>query len=150
MGGKSRVGVVASKGIVCGPVMIFRRTRFTVSQDHLGPEETAEACTQYLQAVEQAKEQLRQEADGPRGEIFGAYLTLLDDFALRDMVLSNIREQLQNPQLALRNAVDSFCQMLESMDNPYMRERCADLRDIRDRLTALLRGEAGCQPPSPS
>lgn len=150
MGGKRRVGVVASKGIVCGPVMIFRRTRFTVSQDHLGPEETAEACTQYLQAVEQAKEQLRQEADGPRGEIFGAYLTLLDDFALRDMVLSNIREQLQNPQLALRNAVDSFCQMLESMDNPYMRERCADLRDIRDRLTALLRGEAGCQPPCPS
>lgn len=150
MGEKRKAGVVASKGIACGPVMIFRRTRFAVSEVQIGQEQTEQACAAYLEAVEQAKRQLQQEMDGPQSEIFSAYLTLLDDFALRDMVLSNIRDQRQNPQLALQNAADLFCQTLESLDDPYMKERAADLRDIRDRLMAILRGEDGDQAPSPS
>ncbi|MFC7365864.1 MULTISPECIES: phosphoenolpyruvate--protein phosphotransferase [Bhargavaea] len=84
----------------------------------------------------QASEQLSQsEAD-----IFSAHLLVLDDPELIGPVKEKIRSEQVNAEHALKQTADGFVALFESMDNEYMKERAADVRDVTKRILAHLLG----------
>ncbi len=76
---------------------------------------------------------------GPEEQaLFDAYLSILDRHALAGEVVNQIRESRQWAQGVLRHVIDEHAKKIESLDDPYLRERAADVRDMGRRLLAHL------------
>lgn len=76
---------------------------------------------------------------GPEEQaLFDAYLRMLDRHALAGEVVRQIRESRQWAQGALRRVVDEHARNFELMDDAYLRERAADVRDLGRRMLAHL------------
>ncbi|PHV69649.1 phosphoenolpyruvate--protein phosphotransferase [Sporanaerobium hydrogeniformans] len=73
-------------------------------------------------------------------EIFAAHLELVNDVGLMEGVINKITMNEDNAELALDKTAQEFIMIFESMDNEYMRERVADINDIRNRLMTHLKG----------
>ena len=72
--------------------------------------------------------------------LFEVYLRMLDRHALAAEVVDRIREG-QWAQGALRMVVDEHVRNFELMDDPYLRERAADVRDLGRRVLAHLQSD---------
>lgn len=70
--------------------------------------------------------------------IFEAHLQMIDDPELLGGVFSMMETDMVNAAYALQEVSNSFIAIFESMDNEYMRERAADIKDIRKRLLCHL------------
>ena len=51
-----------------------------------------------------------------------------------------IKTESMNAEAALKETADTFISMFEQMDNEYMRERAADIKDVTKRVLAHLLG----------
>jgi len=77
--------------------------------------------------------------------IFSAHLSLLHDKGFVDRVIDRIRRDGVNAEQALQLSVSEFVERIQSLENPYLRERAGDVRDIGRRvLRQLIHG--GCRP----
>jgi len=72
------------------------------------------------------------------GAIFEAHLQMIEDPELLGGIYSMMENDLVNAAHALQTVSDSFIAIFESMDNEYMKERAADIKDIRKRLLCHL------------
>lgn len=140
-----QAGLIASPGIVLGRARLLLKEARVPADGSILPQEAENELTQYDLAVETAVGDLEQLAE--KSAVFAAYVDLLTDFALRESVEQNIREKLQNVQLAVYNAVEEFRALFLSTSDSYMRERSDDLLDIRERLLCALQGDGEIREP---
>jgi len=72
-----------------------------------------------------------------KAAIFSAHLLILEDPEFLSAVEAKIKEKF-NAEFALDEVSTMYVQLFESMDNEYMKERAADIRDVSKRLLAHL------------
>lgn len=97
-------------------------------------------CSSDLQDLEQ---RVNSELGYEHSSIFSAHLALLHDKGFVDRVLGRIRRDSINAEQALQLSVGELAERIQALDNPYLRERAGDVRDIGQRvLRQLVRGEA--------
>ncbi len=65
---------------------------------------------------------------------------MLDDLDYVESITNMIETQQVNAEFAVASTGDNFAQMFESMDDDYMRERAADVKDISNRADSILQG----------
>ena len=82
------------------------------------------------------------------GKIFDAYALMLRDGTFAAQVAEGIREGA-TAEFAVRCAVENLVDAFERMDDPYMRERALDIRDIGQRLLRILLGIEGREADQP-
>lgn len=75
-----------------------------------------------------------------RAAIFEAHLLVLNDPELISQIEDKIKTEQVNAEQALKDVADLFIMMFEQMDNEYMKERAADIRDVTNRILANLLG----------
>ena len=66
---------------------------------------------------------------------------MMEDDGYNESVENIIRSQGVNAEYAVATTGDNYAQMFSAMDDDYMRERAADVRDISERLLTILNGE---------
>ncbi|MGP3560749.1 phosphoenolpyruvate--protein phosphotransferase [Geobacillus sp. BK01] len=144
-------GIAASSGIAIAKA-------YRLETPHLAAEKRAvadaEAEVARLEAaVAKAKEELeaiKQHALEKLGEdkaaIFAAHLLVLDDPELLNPIKEKIKTEQVNAEYALDETASFFISMFEGMDNEYMKERAADIRDVTKRVLAHLLGVATSNP----
>lgn len=94
-----------------------------------------------LQDVRQEIEQLRQglgETVAEAGALFDAYLLLLSGEGIEKDTIARIRQGHWAPG-ALRQVIDEHAQVFAAMEDPYLKERAEDIRDLGARLLMQLR-----------
>ncbi|AKU27525.1 Phosphoenolpyruvate-protein phosphotransferase [Geobacillus stearothermophilus] len=138
-------GIAASSGIAIAKA-------YRLETPHLAAEKRTvadvEAEVARLEAaVAKAKEELeaiKQHALEKLGEdkaaIFAAHLLVLDDPELLNPIKEKIQTERVNAEYALDETALFFISMFEAMDNEYMKERAADIRDVTKRVLAHLLG----------
>ncbi|MEB3749356.1 phosphoenolpyruvate--protein phosphotransferase [Geobacillus sp. FSL W8-0032] len=138
-------GIAASSGIAIAKA-------YRLETPHLAAEKRTiadvEAEVARLEAaVAKAKEELeaiKQHALEKLGEdkaaIFAAHLLVLDDPELLNPIKEKIQTEQVNAEYALEETASFFISMFEGMDNEYMKERAADIRDVTKRVLAHLLG----------
>lgn len=144
---KTLHGIAASPGIAIGPAFRFRQVdlrygRYTV--------ESADAEWARCQAaLETARTQLaavhakaEAESGAEQAAIFEAHILMLEDPELLEMVQKDIEERNVNAEAALSDATEKYAQMLEALDDEYLRARAADVRDVAARVLRILLGVA--------
>lgn len=74
--------------------------------------------------------------------IFEVHHMMLDDSDYIQSILTIMVEQSVNAEYAVSIAGERYAQIFEAMDDDYMRERAADLRDISNRVIDALQGNS--------
>ncbi len=140
----SFVGVEGSPGIAIGTAV----TVHPVADLDSVPEKQVDNVTTELLLLDRALEAVRADISGmmvefeeslPKQELalFEAYLHMLDDNALAGDIRDRIHEGYW-AQGALKHVIRQHVNRFELMDDPYLRERGADVKDLGVRLLAYL------------
>lgn len=128
-----------SKGIVMGEVFVVEKQTLLPDTYTLTTEEDIEKeIKKYEDAVGKAKEQIEEIAD--QSDIFKGHLELVQDVALYEGIVSKIKSNKMNASQALVATRDEFCLIFDCMEDEYMRERSADVKDVCDRIMKCLKG----------
>ncbi|MEI3246452.1 MAG: phosphoenolpyruvate--protein phosphotransferase [Lachnospiraceae bacterium] len=132
---KIRVERIASKGITAGKIRPV--VKQVLEADLYIPEAPEKEIAIYDAAVKKVAGKLEKQAQD--NAIFGGHLELVKDIALQQGVMDKIQNG-QNVQQALVQTVDEYRVIFEMMDDEYMRERAADIVDVRDQLLRAIKG----------
>ncbi|WP_235616061.1 phosphoenolpyruvate--protein phosphotransferase [Metasolibacillus fluoroglycofenilyticus] len=136
-------GIAASGGVAIGKAFLMIEPDLTITKTTIGSKEAE--VTKFYEAVNAAKlelEKIRKRAEIDLGSenaaIFDAHLLVLSDPELLGAVEGKINDKAMNAEAALQETADTFIIMFEQLDNEYMRERAADIRDVTKRVIAKL------------
>ena len=92
------------------------------------------------QELEKIKAHTKENLGDEHAEIFSAHLLILNDPELINPMKDKINTENVIAETALNEVTSMFVEMFENMDNEYMRERAADIRDVTKRVMAHLLG----------
>ncbi|RWR14040.1 phosphoenolpyruvate--protein phosphotransferase [Siminovitchia fortis] len=145
-------GIGASEGIAIAKAYLLEEPVLKIEKIGAADKEAEvkrfeEAINRAKSELEQIKEHANRKLGADKAEIFAAHLLVLADPELIQPVKVKICDEGINAEAALKEIADMFVSMFESMDNEYMRERAADIRDVTKRVMAHL---LGVQIPNPS
>ncbi|MCI2253275.1 phosphoenolpyruvate--protein phosphotransferase [Domibacillus indicus] len=90
--------------------------------------------------LEVIKEKARKDLGDDKAAIFEAHLLVLNDPELTGPIEDKIKSESVNAEYALQETANMFIGMFEAMDNEYMKERAADIKDVTKRVLAALLG----------
>ncbi len=134
-------------GIAIGKLSVYGKKDRQVKRIKISDTE-AEAA-RFHSAREKAKEQLTvlyekalKEVGEVNAMIFEVHKMMLDDLDYIESVTNMIRSQEVNAEFAAATTGDNFAGMFSAMEDEYMRERAADVRDISNRIISVLQGTA--------
>ncbi|MEW8970683.1 MAG: phosphoenolpyruvate--protein phosphotransferase [Mesobacillus sp.] len=145
-------GIAASNGIAIAKAYKLVEPDFSFGKKTI--DAPAEEIARFQSALQTAKAELEKIRDhagtalgADKAAIFDAHLLVLSDPELISPIEDKIKTENVNAEHALKETADMFIGMFESMDNEYMKERAADIRDVTKRVLAHL---LGIQIPNPS
>nr|WP_047152303.1 phosphoenolpyruvate--protein phosphotransferase [Aneurinibacillus tyrosinisolvens] len=140
-------GTAASHGIVLGRAIVKLEETVTALRQKIEPQHVIDEINRLkdnLKATHHQLETIKQQAMVNMGEeegrIFEAHQLFLQDPEFIGEIEAKITNELLNAESAVADVKDLFVAMFEGMDNEYMRERAADLRDVSGRLLRNLLG----------
>ena len=136
-------GKASSPGIAVGRIHIHLSRREGSERRAGTAGEELDLYRNARRTAEEELERLRKRLDGApskQAEILEAHRMLLRDEEIEDRVLREIRENGLTAGKAVEKVYSAFAGELEEIDDPIIRERAVDLRDIRDRLTRCCEG----------
>lgn len=131
------------KAIASGVVCILKKPKLSAERIHVEDAETELKRMQAARIVaaetlQQIYEQSLEEIGESNAQIFGIHMMMLEDEDYNGSIDSIISSEHVNAEYAVARTSDIFAQMLEAMDNEYMRARSADVRDVSERLISIL------------
>ena len=138
-------GTGASPGIALGKALVVEHSELVIERKPIEDveaeiaklEEAVKISTEELTKV---KEKAFNELGEHEAEIFEAHLLVLADPELIDSAKAKIRDEKVNADYALNEIKEMFVGMFEAMDNEYMRERAADIKDVTNRVLRHILG----------
>ncbi|MDC0761416.1 phosphoenolpyruvate--protein phosphotransferase [Brevibacillus sp. AG] len=138
-------GVKASAGIAIGKAFLLTTPDLQINT--VAIEDPASEIQRFQEALARAKNDLEdivlrveREMGTDHADIFKAHLLVLEDPELVDTVKDKISNEKTNAESALNDVAQAFIGLFEQMDNEYMRERAADIRDVTKRVLSYLLG----------
>jgi len=99
-----------------------------------------EARTKSAQQLEAIKEMAGKTFGEEKEAIFEGHIMLLEDEELEQDILTLIRDELFSADRAIHQAIEQYASMMAELDDPYLRERATDFRDIGNRLVKNVLG----------
>jgi phosphoenolpyruvate-protein phosphotransferase (PTS system enzyme I) len=136
-------GIAASNGIAMAKAYRLVEPDLTFVKTSIS--DSAVEVSRFRDALEISKTELSQIRDHAKVElgqdkaaIFEAHLLVLSDPELVNPIEEKIQSEKVNAESALKDTADLFINMFEQMDNEYMKERAADIRDVTKRVLAHL------------
>jgi phosphotransferase system enzyme I (PtsI) len=140
-------GIAASPGVVHGQAFVYLQNEldvpcYTVASTDLDSE--VERFEQAILATRGQITEVRNKIAESLGEgearIFDAHLMVLEDSALIDEVVAEVRSSQQNVEHCYNNVAQRYISFFSSMDDDYLKERVTDIQDVSRRLLHNLVG----------
>jgi len=132
-------------GIAIGKASVFQKKEQQVRR--LKITDAEEEKKRYANAVKTASKELQvlyekalREVGEANAAIFEVHQMMLEDDDYKESVENIIESQMVNAEYAVAETGDNFQKMFAAMDDEYMRGRAADVKDISERLVAVLSG----------
>jgi len=140
-------GIPASPGVAHGQVFRFLHEELEVLNYEVKEEDQPKEISRFKEALRITYDQIKEVREGVAknlGEkeagIFDAHLMVLEDKALIDDVEKEIRSTGDNVEQCLYRVTQKYYDYFNQLEDIYLRERAADLKDISRRLIRNLMG----------
>ena len=130
-------------GVAIGKLHVFakeqqRIVRRTISDTAKERERFEAARAEAQQQLAELYEKALKEVGEANAAIFEIHQMMLEDEDYLDSVNNIITDQSVNAEFAVGITADNFAEMFASMDDAYMKERAADVKDISERIVRIL------------
>lgn len=133
-------------GIAIGRISVYKkgeqqvkRNRITDIDAELGRFEDAKKTA--IEQLQGLYDKALKEVGEANAAIFEVHQMMLDDGDYNESITNIIKSQEVNAEYAVASTGDNFSQMFAAMEDDYMRARAADIKDISERLIAVLSGK---------
>ena len=134
-------GIPVSAGVCRGKVLVLHQARHVISRREMAGTEVEAEVKRFEQSLVRTRQQItevqRRVSETMRSneaDIFDAHLLMLEDRVLIEEVIKIIRAQKANAEFAFHTAAEKYITVLEAVEDEYLRERAADLRDLTGRV----------------
>ncbi|MFA7744682.1 phosphoenolpyruvate--protein phosphotransferase [Salinicoccus roseus] len=141
-------GIGASDGVAIAPVYSLEEPDLSFDGKQIEPAQEDAEVELFKAAFNQSKVEITkirnhaEEAVGPEhAAIFDAHLLVLDDPEFLGPIEAHIRNDQKSAPQALLETRDQFVVIFENMENEYMKERAADIKDVSKRVLAHMLGK---------
>lgn len=145
-------GIAASDGVAIAKAYLLVEPDLSFNNEKTDqPEAEVQKFNEALNNSKIELTKIRNHAEEQLGAdkaaIFDAHLLVLDDPELIQPIEEKIKNESASAPQALTEVTQNFITIFESMDNEYMKERAADIRDVAKRVLAHI---LGVELPNPS
>ena len=144
-------GIPVSQGVSRSRVVVLDRTRIDpakwgiLESDQAGEEDRLQtSLVETRRQILAVQERLREAMGADEAQIFDAHLLVLEDPMLLQETAQFIREDLVTAEFAFHQASEKYADALAKVDDSYLSERAADIRDVTQRVLANLMGQPQC------
>ncbi|WP_086081021.1 phosphoenolpyruvate--protein phosphotransferase [Bordetella genomosp. 13] len=142
-----------ARGYAIGRAVVMGAAALEVAHYRIAPEDVAAECERLTAALQQAQDELLQMADtlpedAPRelGAMLNVHRLLLADPLLAEPALELIAERQYNAEWALTAQGQMLAEQFDAMEDEYLRERGADVRQVIERVLLVLSGTPATLP----
>jgi len=140
-------GIPVSGGVSRARIVVVGESKSEIPDYQLEEQEVASHVQRFEQALIQTRHDLldvqrkvSEAMHAADAQIFDAHLLMLEDPVLLDEIMRYIRSERLNAEAAVHRSTQKYLGALEALDDPYLRERAADLKDVAARLMNHLAG----------
>ena len=137
-------GVAIGKAIVLHSEDYFAAPKIPILPDQI-PQEIfrfEESLTKTRAELFAIRKKIAIDLGHEQSDIFSAHLLILEDRTLIEDVLSKIKGECVTAEYAFSVVVQRYFQTFAQIDDEYLKERVADIKDVGRRVLQNLRGEA--------
>ncbi len=138
-------GIGVSSGIAFGKVLVIDDNPLIIEKRENS--NTLEEKQKLLKAIDTSKAQLLaikekalKEFGAKNAKIFDAHVMMIQDPELINSAVKKIEAGKLNAEYAFKRTADEYIAVFEAMNNEYMRERAADIKDVSQRVLKNLLG----------
>ena len=142
-------GLAVARGIAIGRAVVIAASRTEVRHYFLQPEQIPDELERIQGArdavaheLQRLSDELPADAPAELAALLDVHLMLLQDEVLSSSIRQWIVERRYNAEWALVTQLEQVARQFDEMDDPYLRERKADLEQIVDRMLRHMRGQA--------
>lgn len=132
-------------GITSGTISIYGKREYQVKMVHIDDVEAE--LVRYERAKDTAKKQLdilykkaQKEIGENDAQVFESHKIILDDEDYNNSVINFIDNQKVNAEYAVEKTSEIFLSMFSDIEEDYIKERSLDIKDVSDRIIAILMG----------
>ncbi len=138
-------GIAASRGYAIGNVFLYEENKVIITDEKVTDisaelaklENAVGLCRTQLENI---KEKTRQNVGEHEAAVFEAHILILDDPEFVGSVESEIKNNSLNAMKAVETVSNNLVMIFESIDDAYLKERAADIKDVSKRMIANLAG----------
>lgn len=141
-------GIPASGGVAIGKGFFLNRVLPRSVRSTVGREQVDEEIAAFQRAVARSREQILHIRDGvadsasEHHQILSVHLALLEDSMLVEQTVKTIRENQYAADWAFNKVLQNLLETFHRIEDPYLRERGHDLRQIGHRVLENLAGRS--------
>jgi len=140
-------GIPASPGVAIGKVLLFDSEELLVPRREIPEEQIPHEVLRLEEALIQTRHQilgiqkrLAEEMGQEHAEIFNAHLLVLEDQSLREEILGGLKSQRLNVEAIFNDVIKRHLRAFARTEDEYLRDRTADIEDVRKRILRNLLG----------
>ncbi len=140
-------GLAVARGIAIGRAVLVASSRVDVAHYFVKPDQVNAEIQRLRVARDAVVDELqRLQKDMPKdaphelAALLDVHLMLLQDEELTSGVVHWIKNRLYNAEWALTSQLDIIVRQFEEMEDPYLRERKADMEQVGERVLHCLKG----------
>ncbi|ANE76222.1 phosphoenolpyruvate-protein phosphotransferase PtsI [Dickeya solani] len=140
-------GILVSPGIAFGKALLLKEDEIVVNRKKISADQVDQEIELFLTGRAKASKQLEAikqkaaETLGPEKEaIFEGHIMLLEDEEFEQEIISLIKDDHASADAAAFSVIETQAKALEELDDEYLKERAADMRDIGKRLLKNILG----------
>lgn len=134
-------GILVSPGIAFGKALLLKEDEIVINRKKISADQVEQEVERFKTGRAKAAEQLeaiKTKAEASLGEekaaIFEGHIMLLEDEELEQEIIALIKDELASADAAAYSVIEGQAKALEELDDEYLKERAADVRDIGKRL----------------
>lgn len=142
-------GILASPGIAFGKALLLKEDEIVINQGKISADQIDAEINRFLEArtksvaqLEAIKEMAGRTFGEEKEAIFEGHIMLLEDEELEGDIRSFIKDNKASADKAIYEVIEQYAKMMAELDDPYLRERATDFRDIGTRLVKNVLGIA--------
>ncbi|MBK0001521.1 phosphoenolpyruvate-protein phosphotransferase PtsI [Erwinia sp. S38] len=140
-------GILASPGIAFGKALLLKEDEIVINRKKISADQCDQEVQRFLDGRKKAAVQLEAikikagETFGEEKEaIFEGHIMLLEDEELEQEIIALIKDEHATADAAAFSVIEGQAKALEELDDEYLKERAADVRDIGKRLLQNILG----------
>ncbi len=142
-------GIAASKGIAYGQVFLYLQSALEIPRYTVDPSRRLAEVARFEQAlvttrqqIARIQQQVKRNLSEEEALIFDAHQMVLEDQALIGETIREFEQTGLNIETCFNAVATRYISAFAEIDDEYLRERAADIKDVTGRVLRVLLGQA--------